>query len=743
MSASTTLTYDIDGLHCGACVSRAERALAAVEGVAQAHVNLATHTATLSVTPTTSENALKDAARVAGYPIRPRQDAQPKVRADATPHLRQTFLISALLALPVVMLEMGGHLFPAFHHWQMRVLGLQTVGIVQAVFTTSILFGPGRAFFALGVPALVRGAPDMNALVACGAGAAWIYSMVALLAPSVLPAGATVFYFEAAAVIVTLILLGRWLEARAKGRTGDAIARLVALRPATATVMHDGTAVETALEDIKPQDILLVRPGARIAVDGTVTEGDSFVDESMLTGEPIPVLKTPGDTLRGGTVNTTGALQMRAQAVGRDTMLSQIIRLVESAQGARLPVQDIVNRITHVFVPIVLGLAGLTVLAWLLLGPDPRLSYALAAGVSVLIIACPCAMGLATPMSIMVGIGRAAERGILFRQGDALQRLQSVTCVAFDKTGTLTEGRPTLTGIQTIDQMTEDQALSIAAGVEQRSEHPIARAIVAAAQARGMASPQIDSFDSKTGFGARARLDGKDVLIGSARFLEGEGIAVSTDDPALNTWSQAGKTVVHLAWGGRYAASFAVSDPLRPSAETAIKSLQKQGVKTVLISGDAKASVDAVADQLGIDAVHAEVLPTGKLSLIEGLKAEGHITAFTGDGINDAPALAAADVGLAVAGGTDVAIEAADVVLMSANPLAVADAMAISAATLRNIRQNLFWAFGYNVLLIPVAMGVLYPVWSVLLTPVLAAGAMTLSSLFVITNALRLRWAKA
>jgi Cu+-exporting ATPase len=541
-------------------------------------------------------------------------------------------------------------------------------------------------------------------------------------------------------VIVTLILAGRWMEARAKGRTGAAIARLVGLSPKTARVTRGGTIIDLALADVMTGDTLHLRPGEKVAVDGVVLDGQSYVDESMLTGEPAAVAKAIGDTVTGGTVNGTGALTYRAERVGGDTMLAQIIRMVEQAQGARLPVQDLVNKITGWFVPAVLGVAVLTVLVWLVFGPAPTLPHALVAGVAVLIIACPCAMGLAVPVSIMVGTGRAAELGVLFRRGDALQGLPSVDVVAFDKTGTLTAGRPEMTDLVLAPGFASAVVLARVAAVEGKSEHPIAQAILRAAAERGLEVPPAFDFASHTGYGIAAQVSGQRVLVGSARFLTREGVELGDLEKAGDALARNGKTPLFAALGGKIAAVIGVADPVKAGTPEAIAALRAMGLRLVMISGDNEATAKVIAGELGIREVVAGVLPDGKVAALEGLRAGGARLAFVGDGINDAPALAAADVGVAIGTGTDVAIEAADVVLMSGDLRGVVSALAVSRATMRNIKQNLFWAFGYNAALIPVAAGVLYPVWGVQLSPMLAAGAMALSSVFVLTNALRLRW---
>ena len=582
-----------------------------------------------------------------------------------------------------------------------------------------------------------RGSPDMNALVALGTSAAWGYSTLALFSPGLFPEGTRAVYFEAAGVICTLILLGRWMEARARGRTGAAIERLMALAPDTALVERDGAVAETPTADIRTGDKVHLRPGGRVPVDGTVLTGQSFVDESMITGEPLPVEKTQGATLTGGTINGNGALVMQATAVGEATALARIVRMVEDAQGAKLPIQALLDRVTGVFVPVVIALALLTVVLWLYFGPAPALPYALVAGVSVLIIACPCAMGLATPVSVMVGTGRAAELGVLFRKGDALQSLQDARVVAFDKTGTLTEGRPALTTFEATDN--PDATLAALAAVEAQSEHPIARAIVATASDRGLSLPEVRGFRAIAGQGTRGEVDGRAVLIGADRFMQAEGVDISALTATGAAIAERGGTPLYAAIDGEPAAVIGVSDTVKTGAADAIAALHAAGLTTAMVTGDNRRTAHAIARVLGIDTVTAEVLPDGKVAAITALRQAHGPIAFVGDGINDAPALAAADTGIAIGTGTDIAIEAADVVLMSGDPAGVARAVEISRRTLRNIRQNLFWAFAYNAALIPVAAGVLYPLTGMMLSPMLAAGAMALSSVFVVSNALRLR----
>jgi heavy metal translocating P-type ATPase len=732
----------IEGMTCASCVARVERALKTVPGVTAANVNLATERAT--VTGTADLASLIGAIADAGYEARAaaetaimsEESAAKKTAEEAA--LRRDVLFAAALTLPVFVLEMGSHLFMWVHMAVMNSIGMQNSWYIQFALTTVVLLGPGLRFYRKGFPALARLAPDMNSLVAVGTLAAFGYSLVATFAPGILPPGTQNVYFEAAAVIVTLILLGRLLEARAKGRTSEAIKRLVGLQAKTARVLRNGGLVEVPVAEVRPGDVVEVRPGERVPVDGEVTTGASWIDESMISGEPVPVEKAPGSTVTGGTVNQTGAFSFRATAVGEATMLAQIIRMVEAAQGGKLPIQALVDRVTMWFVPVVMALAVLTFAVWLIFGPDPALTFGLVNAVAVLIIACPCAMGLATPTSIMVGTGRGAEMGVLFRKGEALQALQSVKVVAFDKTGTLTEGKPRLTDMALAPGFDRAAVLAVVAAVEAKSEHPIARAIVAAAEAEGLILPEVTAFDSVTGFGVTAAAGGQRVDVGADRYMVKLGLDVSGFGDTATRLGDEGKSPLYAAIDGKLAAIIAVADPIKETTPQAIRALHLLGLKVAMITGDNGRTANAIARQLGIDEVAAEVLPDGKVAAVKRLKALGPL-AYVGDGINDAPALAEADVGLAVGTGTDIAIEAADVVLMSGRLTAVSDAIALSKATMRNIRQNLFWAFIYNALLIPVAAGALWPAFGILLSPIFAAAAMALSSVFVLGNALRLR----
>ena len=738
-----TVELAVEGMTCASCVGRVEKALKAVPGVTEATVNLATERATVRGVAAVAD--LIAAIEKVGYEANPvdtgaQADEEAAEKKDAErAELKRDLTLAAVLALPVFVLEMGSHMIPGMHEWVASTIGIQQSWYLQFVLTLLVLAIPGWRFYEKGFPALFRLGPDMNSLVAVGTAAAFGYSMVATFAPSLLPAGTVNVYYEAAAVIVALILLGRFLEARAKGRTSEAIKRLVGLQAKEAHVQRDGRIVDIPINDVAQGDIVEVRPGERVPVDGEVTEGRSFVDESMITGEPIPVEKAEGSTVVGGTVNQKGALTLRATAVGGQTMLAQIIRMVEQAQGSKLPIQAVVDKVTLWFVPAVMLAAVLTFLVWLVFGPSPALSFALVNAVAVLIIACPCAMGLATPTSIMVGTGRGAEMGVLFRKGEALQLLKDAKVVAVDKTGTLTEGRPVLTDLEIADGFDRNQVLAKVASVESRSEHPIARAIVESAVEGGIALPTMTDFDSVTGMGVRATVDGARVEVGADRFMRELGLDVSGFARTAERLGNEGKSPLYAAIDGRLAAIIAVADPIKSSTPAAIAALHQLGLKVAMITGDNARTAQAIAKQLGIDEVVAEVLPEGKVEAVRRLKATHGQIAYVGDGINDAPALAEADVGLAIGTGTDVAVESADVVLMSGNLQGVPNAIALSKATIGNIRQNLFWAFGYNTALIPVAAGVLYPAYGVLLSPIFAAGAMALSSVFVLGNALRLR----
>ena len=742
-----TVILDIADMSCASCAAKVEKALRDLPGVIEASVNLAAETAQVQVLRgAISPTDLAGAVRQTGYSATPRADTSAHTTGDEGTKItkaRNTALIAALLTLPVFVIEMGMHVSPALHDWMMQHIEHETSWLLQFFLTSLVLIWPGRVFLIKGIPLLLRGRPDMNSLVAMGTLAAWGYSSVTVFAPWHLPPAARHVYFEAAAVIVTLILVGRWFEARAKGRTGSAIRKLAHLKPETARVERDGIVTECPIDSVVVGDLLHLRPGERLAVDGTVETGESFVNESMITGEPIPVAKSPGDTVVAGTINGEGALTYRATGVGSDTMLSRIIAMVERAQGAKLPVQALADRVVLVFVPTVIAVALLSLAGWLAFGPEPRLPHALVAAVSVLIIACPCAMGLATPTSIMVGTGRAAELGVLFRKGEALQRLETLSVVAFDKTGTLTEGRPSLATLEPIGNMEADALLRIAAAAEAPSEHPIAHAITSAAEAKGLTLPKAENFSAIGGFGIEASVEGHKVLIGATRLMARESIDTGALSDAAEALAKRGETPFYIAIDGTLAGLVSVADPVRPAARTVINALKAMGKSVAMVTGDSAATAHAIAADLGIDHVAAEVLPEGKAAEVEALRAAHGAVAFVGDGINDAPALASADTGLAISTGTDIAIESADVVLIGHDLSGIVTAIDVSRRTMRNIRQNLFWAFAYNIALIPVAAGLFYPILGWQFSPVLGAAAMALSSVFVLSNALRLRRLKA
>ena len=712
-----TVTLSVEGMTCAACTGRVERVLKAQPGVASAVANLATRRAQVTVWERADAAALAAAVTRAGYAAAPLDEAAPADPQAEELRLWRDFVIAGLLTLPVFVAEMGGHLFPAFHHWLHGAIGQRPLWIMEFLLTTAVLAGPGRRFFQKGIPSLLRGGPDMNALVAVGTLAAWGFSTLVLFAPALIPAESRHVWFEAAAVIVTLILLGRALEARARGRAGAAIARLVGLQPRVAR-LEDGQEVPVA--SLLPGMRIALRPGERVPVDGVVADGASAVDESMLTGEPLPVEKRAGASVTAGTVNGTGALVVEVRAVGAATTLARIVAMVEEAQGSKLPVQALVDRVTLWFVPAVMAVAAVTAVLWLAVTGD--VARALVSGVAVLIIACPCAMGLAVPVSILVGTGRAAELGVLFRRGDALQALAGVKTVGFDKTGTLTEGRPQVAAVHG-----PGWVLPMAAAVERGSEHPLAAAVLAAATD----VPEATGFKARPGYGAEAMVQGARIEVGAARMFA--AIPPALEAKAAEAAAQ-GQSLLYVARDGAVEGLIVASDRPKPGAAEAVAGLAGLRIEAAMISGDTPAAAQAVAAGLGIQRVHAGILPEGKLEIVRDMGG-----AFVGDGINDAPALAAAEVGIAMGTGTDVAIEASEVVLMRGDPRAVVSAVRVSRAVMRNIRQNLIWAFGYNVALVPVAAGVLVPFGGPQVSPMLGAGAMALSSVFVLLNALRLK----
>ncbi|EQB01173.1 MULTISPECIES: heavy metal translocating P-type ATPase [unclassified Sphingobium] len=672
------------------------------------------------------------------------------VSADTGPSAELTditrrFWIGLVLALPVFILEMGGHLFPALHHLVPMKLSIW----IQFALATPVVLWAGWPFFERGWASLKTRNLNMFTLIAMGTGVAWAYSVVATLAPGIFPdafraADATVaVYFEAAAVITVLVLLGQVLELRARERTSGAIKALLNLAPKTARrIDKDGSEAEIPLEDVAVGDRLRVRPGEKVPVDGVVEEGRSALDESMVTGESMPVTKSDGDRVIGGTMNQSGALVIRADKVGRDTMLSRIVQMVAEAQRSRAPIQRMADQVSGWFVPVVIGVAVLAFIIWGVWGPEPRFAHGLIAAVSVLIIACPCALGLATPMSIMVGVGRGAGLGVLIKNAEALEHMEKVDTLVVDKTGTLTEGKPAVTRIVAADGFEETELLRIAAGVERASEHPLALAIVDAATGRGIDIPPVSDFDSPTGKGALGMVEGRPVTLGNARFLAEAGIDTASLATQADALRADGATAIFMGLADRAVGIFAIADPIKPTTPEALAALRADGIKVVMLTGDNRTTAEAVARRLGIDAVEADVLPDQKAAVVVRLKQEGRIVAMAGDGVNDAPALAAADVGIAMGHGTDVAMESASVTLLKGDLNGIVRARQLSEATMSNIRQNLFFAFIYNAAGVPIAAGLLYPFFGILLSPMIAAAAMALSSVSVVANALRLNQVK-
>jgi Cu+-exporting ATPase len=668
------------------------------------------------------------------------------VMADSGPNhelldMSRRFWIGLVLALPVTALEMGGHL-TGLH----QLLGQKTSNWLQFMLATPVVLWAGWPFFVRAWQSLKTRNLNMFTLIAMGTGVAWVYSVIAVLVPEIFPPtfrgseGSVAVYFEAAAVITVLVLLGQMLELRARAQTSGAIRALLDLAPKTARRLGaDGTDEEVPIDTIAVGDRLRVRPGEKVPVDGEVVEGRSALDESMVTGESMPVTKEAGAKVIGGTLNTTGSLVMRAEKVGRDTMLARIVQMVAAAQRSRAPIQRLADQVSGWFVPVVIGVAVLAFIAWSIFGPEPRLAFATVAAVTVLIIACPCALGLATPMSIMVGVGRGAQAGVLIKNAEALERMERIDTLVVDKTGTLTEGKPKLVAIVPAAGFAEGDVLRLAASVEKASEHPLALAIVAAAAERKLALADVSGFDSPTGKGVLGTVESRKLALGNARFLREVGIDTTNLESEAERLRQEGATAIFLAVDGKAAAVFAIADPVKETTPATLQALAREKVRVVMLTGDNRTTAQAVARRLGIAEVEAEVLPDQKSAVVEKLRSEGRVVAMAGDGVNDAPALAAAEVGIAMGTGTDVAIESAGVTLLKGDLTGIVRARRLSQATMRNIRQNLFFAFIYNAAGVPIAAGVLYPFFGILLSPVLAAGAMALSSVSVVANSLRLR----
>jgi Cu+-exporting ATPase len=736
------LTLPVKGMHCAACVGKVERALGAVPGVEEAAVNLATEQATVAFDPARADvDRLRAAVGAAGYELLPPRRAAPGrdeeervARAREQRRARTKFLAGAVLSVPVVLGSM-----PEVFGW--TPAWLRDPWILLAL-TTPVQFWVGGEFHLGLLRDLRRRSPSMSTLVSLGTSAAYLFSVAVTLWPHAFMRLGAMTYYETAAVVITLVVLGRWLEARARGRTSDAIRRLVSLTPRTARVVREGCDLDVPIDEVHVGDLVRVRPGERLAVDGVVVEGASTVDESMLTGESMPVEKTAEATVFGGTMNRTGSFVFRVTRVGSDTTLARIIRLVQEAQGSRAPIQRLADRVAAVFVPVVLVLAALTFAGWALFGPEPAMLHALTNAVAVLVIACPCAMGLATPTAIVVGTGRGAQVGVLIKSAAALELLHQAHTVVFDKTGTLTVGKPEVTEVIAADGDEHATAvLALAAAAEQGSEHPLGEAIVVRAKELGVALPPVSEFQTVPGQGIDAMAPDGRVLLGNRTLMDARGIDVTALGARAEALAADGRTVIYLAFAGRLLGLLAVADLLKPEARAVVERLRIMRVDVVMLTGDARVTAAVIARQAGIDRVRSEVLPEDKAREVQRLQEGGRRVAMVGDGINDAPALAQADVGIAMGSGTDVAIDAADVTLMRGDLRAVVAAVELSRQTIRIIKENLVWAFGYNVILIPVAAGVLYPLWGVLLSPILAGAAMAFSSVSVVTNSLRLkRW---
>ena len=741
MEKLQTTTLKIKGMSCASCVGRVEKVLGKLEGVVEVDVNLATERAQVHYVPNSVQlEDLTAAVTRAGYEacaLEEQEESDDSVERDAALQTqRREAIVASVLGVFVLTLSMGPAFVPVVAHW------LEGVGPfpefwswVQAVLTTLVLFGPGRRFFGPGLKAYRHLSPDMNSLVATGTGVAWFYSLWVLLFPAWFPVASRHLYFDSSAVVVAAVLLGKYLESLTKGQTSLALRKLIGLQSKTSCLIDDqGQEHVVPTTQLKVGDRLVIRPGERITVDGLVREGRAYVDESMLTGEPLPKIKGEGDRVVGGTMALDGRLIVEATSVGRDTVLAQIVKLVESAQTGKLPIQGLADRVVRIFTPLVLLTALASLVGWMVLRDD--LNLALVSAVAVLVVACPCAMGLATPAAIMVGTGRAAELGVLFRKGEALEALSRIDRILLDKTGTLTEGRPALVGVH---GSRPDEALRLAAALESASEHPLSRSIMEGARQRGMNPPVVEGFRAVPGFGVEGEVEGSRVYVGARRFLERVGIPV--DETVLNEVTRLeneGCTVVFVAAELQLLGFLALADPLKPDALAIVQALKARGLKVVMVTGDAHRTASAIAAQLQLLEFHAEMLPQDKARVVLDLQNQGHRVAFVGDGINDAPALAHASVGIALASGTDIAMEAAEVTLTRGNLRAVVTAVDVARQTLSNIRGNLFWAFFYNILLIPIAAGVAVP-FGVQLNPMLAGVAMGLSSVFVLGNSLRLR----
>jgi Cu+-exporting ATPase len=682
---------------------------------------------------------------ICGMALEPRTVTAQEEENPELPDMTRRFWISLAFTAPLLAIAME-HMLPGMPTQRLIAFGWETW--IELILATPVVLWGGAPFFQRGWTSILNRATNMFTLIAMGTGVAYLYSLVATVVPKVFPAsfremsGMPAVYFEAAAAITTLVLLGQVLELRARRRTGAAIRALLDLTPKTARVLRDGREEDIPLERVRPGDRLRVRPGEKVPVDGTVLEGTSGIDESMITGESIPVSKVPGSALIGATVNGTGSLVMRAEHVGSETLLAQIVKMVSQAQRSRAPIQRLADRVAGWFVPLVVGIAVLTFVAWSLFGPEPRLAHALVNAVAVLIIACPCALGLATPIAIMVGSGRGAQAGVLIKNAEALELLEKVDTLVIDKTGTLTDGKPRVVSVSGAPGRDENELLRLVASLEQGSEHPLAVAVVETAKSRGLVLASGNDFQSQTGRGVSGRVDGKNILVGNERLLHESGVSVASMAWKAEELRRSGQTVILIAVDGQEAGLIGIADSIKDSAAQALRDLRRDGLRVMMLTGDNRATAEAVAKTLGITEFEAEVLPDKKSEVVQRLQKEGRTVAMAGDGINDAPALAHADVGIAMGTGTDIAMESGGITLVKGDLVGIVRARKLSQATMRNIRQNLFFAFLYNSLGVPIAAGVLYPFFGLLLSPILAAAAMSLSSVSVITNSLRLRKVK-
>jgi len=738
----------IEGMTCASCVRRVERALTKVPGVTEASVNLATEKASVAYDPATVELSQLNAAvekagyRVGSQPAAPAVSAQALEETDGAVDEREIERdreIGDLKRKSLVSLAVGAIMMALMY--VPTPVSMVNIAPLLLIAATVVQFWAGRVFYQAAWAAAKHGSTNMNTLVAVGTSVAYGYSAFVTLWPDLSAQWGFQYhlYYESAVIIIALILMGRWLEARAKKRTGTAIKALMGLQAKTARVIRDGVEQDIPVEAVQINDLIRVRPGEKVPVDGVVTEGHSALDESMLTGESLPVEKASGDTVIGATLNKTGSFVFRATKVGKDTTLAQIVRLVEDAQGSKAPMQRLADTISGYFVPAVLGLAVLTAVIWLLFGPDPRFTFAVSAAVAVLVIACPCALGLAAPTAIMVGTGKAAEHGILVRGGEALEQARRINTIVLDKTGTLTRGKPAVTGVVTANGLTDNELLRLAAAVEVGSEHPLGEAIVNRAKELGLDLPRAEAFESVTGKGVKARVDGQDIILGNGALMAQEGIPLNGLEDRAQDLAKSGATPMYIAADGQGSGLIAVADTLKPESTEAVAQLKALGLDVWMLTGDNRGSAEAIAQEVGIEHVLAEVLPNEKTDKVKSLQAEGKTVAMVGDGINDAPALAQADLGIAIGTGTDVAMAASDITLIGGDLRTIVTSIALSRRTVGTIKQGLFWAFAYNIALVPVAMGALYPLFGILLNPVLAAAAMAMSSVSVVTNALRLR----